>query len=324
MHLRRGVLGWGVFLILAGAVPLGVRAGVLDADRVLDLWTLWPMLLIGLGIGLILGRSRFEFLGGLIVAATMGLIVGGLLSVGVSGISSGACGGPGGSSPFADRTGTFGGATATVAVDLDCGDLTIGTATGGDWRIAGSDDAGRGPRVDAGDASLDVDAPDDGPFGFIASRSSWQVTLPTDPTLDVDVDANAGAATLDLAGAAVGVLSLDLNAGSATVDLEATRAIRALEVDINAGSAGITLPTGSMTGDIEANAGAVRLCLPAGVGLRIRTEGGVAASYDFDGLVQDGDVWSTPDFDSAAAGIDLRIHGNAASFMLDPEDGCDG
>ena len=32
MHVRRGALGWGVFLILAGSIPLLVRAGVLSDD----------------------------------------------------------------------------------------------------------------------------------------------------------------------------------------------------------------------------------------------------------------------------------------------------
>ena len=58
MHIRRGFLGWGVFLILAGAIPLLVRSGYLDADQVGRLWQLWPLILVGIGVGLILGRTR--------------------------------------------------------------------------------------------------------------------------------------------------------------------------------------------------------------------------------------------------------------------------
>jgi hypothetical protein len=39
MHVRRGYLGWGVFLILTGAVPLLVRSGYLTGDQVDRLWT---------------------------------------------------------------------------------------------------------------------------------------------------------------------------------------------------------------------------------------------------------------------------------------------
>ena len=79
-----------------------------------------------------------------------------------------------------------------------------------------------------------------------------------------------------------------------------------------------------MTGTIEANAGSIRLCVPAGVGLRIETGGSIAASYDFHDLVQDGSVWTSPGYAEAPVRIDLRTDGTAASFTLDPEGGCDG
>ncbi len=92
MRVRRGYLGWGVFLILAGAVPLAVRSGYLSDDQIGRLWSLWPLILVGIGVGLILSRTPFAFVGGLIVAATVGLMVGGLLSTGVGAFSTGACG----------------------------------------------------------------------------------------------------------------------------------------------------------------------------------------------------------------------------------------
>ena len=107
MRVRRGYLGWGVFLILAGAVPLAVRSGYVSDDQVGRLWTLWPLILVGIGVGLILGRTRFSFVGGVIVAATAGLMVGGLLSSGVGTLSAGACGNESGTSPFTTRDGSL-------------------------------------------------------------------------------------------------------------------------------------------------------------------------------------------------------------------------
>src|SRR3954465_4013290 len=92
MQIRRGFLGWGIFLILVGAIPLAVRGGYISADDLGRLFKLWPLILIGIGVGLVLSRTRFDFIGGLIVAATIGIMVGGLLSVGVSGFSAGAVG----------------------------------------------------------------------------------------------------------------------------------------------------------------------------------------------------------------------------------------
>lgn len=151
MHIRRGALGWGVFLILAGAIPLAVRGGYLSEAQVSALPTLWPMILIGLGIGLLLGRTRFEFIGGLIVAATFGLIVGGLLSGGMGEGAAGPCGGYGGAA-FPERNGTISAAAATVDVGADCGNVTIATAPGIVWLVAGEDRGGLAPQVQSGAA----------------------------------------------------------------------------------------------------------------------------------------------------------------------------
>ena len=325
MHVRRGVLGWGVFLILAGAIPLLVRAGVLSEGQVSDLWTLWPMILIGLGIGLLLARTRFAFVGGLIAAATAGLIVGGLLSGGVNGATAGACGSSQGAVPFPEQTGTLSTDKATIEVHLDCGDVAIATATGTAWTVAGQDRDGRGPQVDVEPDRVRIDTTEGGGlFGIWATRSSWRVAIPTEPSTHLELDANAGTASVDLANARMSQVDIELNAGSVNVDLGAVAAIDELTMKLNAGSAGITLPGLDMTGSIEANAGSIRLCVPADVGLRIETGGSIAASYTFHDLVQDGSVWTSPGFAEAAVRIDLTTDGTAASFTLDPEGGCDG
>jgi len=78
MRINQGFLGWGVFLILVGAIPLAVNAGVIPAERVDDWWSYWPLILVGIGIGIVLSRTAFNWLGGLVVAATFGLMVGSL------------------------------------------------------------------------------------------------------------------------------------------------------------------------------------------------------------------------------------------------------
>lgn len=330
MHIRRGALGWGVFLILAGAIPLAVRAGILDEGQVSELWTLWPMILIGLGIGLLLGRSRFAFVGGLIVAATLGLMIGGLLSAGLGGagnVSAGACGDPAHGRSFPDVSGSFAATGVTVELAANCGDVTIGTIAGATWAITGRDWDGDGPELEAGPDALTIRSTDGGgPLGIFSARSTIAIDLPSDPRLDLDFELNGGSTSLDLAGAALGSTRLGFNAGTTNVDLGAVREIRDIQVELNAGTAGITLPALSLTGAIEANAGSVRLCVPDGIGLRLQTGDSIAASFDYGdhGLVQDGSTWTTPGFDDAAVRIELRTSGNAASFTLDPAEGCHG
>src|SRR5256885_15589268 len=84
MHLDRRLAGWGVFLVLLGAIPLLVRQGVLTTDMVARAWTLWPVLLIAAGVGLLLRRTPFEFLGGLLAAAAPRILGGALFAGGVA------------------------------------------------------------------------------------------------------------------------------------------------------------------------------------------------------------------------------------------------
>lgn len=326
MHIRRGFLGWGVFLILAGAVPLAVRAGYLTSDQIGRLWTLWPLILIGVGVGLVLRRTRFEFIGGLIVAATFGLMAGGLLSSGISTFSSGICGRDDGSLPFAAREGTFS-AGGSVDLQLDCGNVTVGIAPGNAWRVEGKDANGSGPDIVSSDGTLRVHSRegDHGPSWVFGARETWQVMLPDAARLGVDLQVNAGQATVDLRGAALGAIDLRLNAGAATVDLSSAKEIESIQFELNAGSLGLTLPNLSMTGSIQANAAAVRLCAPPEAALKLHTGENIIAGYDYagHGLVKDGTTWTTPGFDNATVRIELRTEANAGSFTLDPEGGCD-
>ena len=326
MHVRRGVLGWGVFLILAGSVPLAVRAGFLTNEQIGRLWTLWPLILIGIGVGLILSRTRFEFIGGLIVAATFGLMAGGLLSGGIGTFSSGICVQADPTTAFPTREGALP-TSGSVDLQIDCGNVTVGIGPGTAWRVEGKASNGTGPAVASSDSTLTVHSREGehGSTSVFGDRETWQVTLPDTPRLDIDLQLNAGRATVDLGGAVVGAVDVRLNAGAATIDLSSAKEIGRIQFELNAGSLGLTLPNLSMTGSIQANAGAVTLCVPPGAALKIRTGENIIASYDYagHGLVQDGSTWTTPGFDTAAVRIELRTVANVGAFTLDPEGVCD-
>ena len=287
------------------------------------------MILIGLGVGLLLARTRFEFVGGLIVAATFGLIVGGLLSGGFNGVTAGACGSSQGASPFPTEIGALAAGAASIEIEARL------------RRCRHRHGGGRPPGTSAARAATAVgprsrprsDRPDDrhrtnggGLFGILVDPVELAGHAP-DRTRSSDLRTRCQRrdGRRRLAARAIGLVEVGLNAGSATVDLGRRAGDRELQMELNAGSRPASrCPNLSMTGTIQANAGSVRLCVPAGVGLRIETGGSVAASYDFHDLVQDGSVWTSPGYDDAPVRIDLRTDGTAASFTLDPEGGCDG
>ena len=104
MHINRGLLSWGVFLIVAGLILLAVRAGWLSASQIAGWWNLWPLVLIGIGVGLVLTRTPFEVLGSVLVAGTFGLMLGAVLAIGIAGFPGSVCGNEIGSTAYgADR-----------------------------------------------------------------------------------------------------------------------------------------------------------------------------------------------------------------------------
>jgi hypothetical protein len=327
MRIRRSFVGWGVFFVIAGAIPLAVRGGALTADQVVDWWRFWPLILIGVGLGLILRRTPLDFLGGLLVAAASGLMVGGLLAAGAAGFSGDFCGQAERAVSFPAQSGALF-EKAQVELSLDCGDVAVTTGAGTGWSVEGEDRTPGGPEIRGDEALLVVRSPegDRSPLDFVGRHATWRITLPTDPILAVHAEVNAGSSTFDLDGANLDVVQLELNAGSATMDLGNARVVDEILIEMNAGSLALTLPATSTHGSIEVNAGSVKLCAPPGVALRLQTNDSIITSYDYDGrgLLQNGDTWVSPDFDTAAQRIDLVTEGNAGSFTLDPEEGCGG
>jgi hypothetical protein len=313
MRLDSGYLGWGVFFVVAGAIALAIEAGQIPDQA---WWTYWPLLLVGAGLGLVLRRTPLEVIGGLMVGGSLATGFGGF--TGVGSLPGGVCRIGDDATPFADRTGSFGG-SASVDIELDCGTLAVATVPGAGWAVRGSDGDGSGPQIDTSAEDLEVDAVDGQ-----SSPTAWLVDLPQDPSLSVGLQLNAGSLQATFAGGHILELDLEVNAGQARIDLTGVADIGAIDAGVNAGEVAITLPSSSMTGSVEVNAGSVRLCAPPDVALRIETEGSVLASTDMSdaGLVQVDGTWISPDYDTAPIRIDLRVQANLGTVRLDPAEGC--
>lgn len=322
MRVDRGLLGWGLFLILLGGIPLAVQQGWIPSD--LRWWELWPLILVGIGLSILLRFTRFAVLGGLVVAATFGVIAGGILANGIGGVPVVGCAGAYGTS-FPERTGQLTGERAEVDLSMGCGDLDVSTAGGSDWRLTGLSEGGTPPIVENSATDLRVRMHEgDAIRALFQAKSRWEVTLPTGPRLGLSASVNAGSGSFDLAGASLDHLSVTTNAGDSTVDLGQAVADR-LSLTVNAGSAKVQLPDGSMTGSVTVNAGSAALCAPPDVALRLTSGDNITGSYDYGqaGLQEVSDnVWQSPDWASATKRIELSTSANAGSISLDPEGGC--
>ena len=317
MHIDRRLLGWGVFFILVGAIPLAVRGGFLDAERVVSWPSLWPVLLIGWGLGLLLRSTPVEWIGGGVTAVVLGLMAGGALATGFQGIPIvSGCGGEGAGTAFVTQRGTL--ATGgQLNVDFNCGTITMAAADGSDWSVTGSDAGGRGPRVEASGTSVSIESPDNS-FLQDSGRNTWTVGVPKTPQVGLGLTLNAGRGTADLAGASINSASLTVNAGSFRLDLGNAERLGDVNATVNAGDATISLPAGDRSANLSLNAGSLELCLPADAPVRIRWSGALGSNdLDDAGLTElEDDTWVSAGFIETAAHLELRVSANAGSFDL--------
>lgn len=321
MQINRGLLSWGVFLIVAGLIPLALRAGWLSAPQIAGWWNLWPLVLIGIGVGLVLTRTPFEVLGSVLVAGTFGLMLGAALAIGISGFPGGVCGDELGSTAYEEQTGAFDG-PAEVDIEFNCGELAVTGAEGSTWTFAGSGDGEVAPDIDADGRSLRVRGAERS-FAPFSNGERWNLTLPEDVALGIRVQLNAGDATVQLGAAELTDVDIQVNFGAIVAELGDATALESVDIQTNAGSASVTLPDVSLTGRLQVNAGSLEVCVPADAGVRIQTGGGLGSNNFGDaGLVQDDDTWASPGYADASTQIDLEAEANLGNIALNPEDGC--
>lgn len=317
MRVRRGLLFWGLLLIPLGAIPLLVRAGQLDPNRLIDVWRLWPLVIIGIGIAILASRTRFGLIGTAIVALAIGLIGGTALASGNIWLGAvTACGVGNEGSTAVDKSGTFGG-PATIRLQLDCGTVDFRAGETSTWSVHASY-RGDPPSIDGSQTGLDVRTPSGGPH-----RQDWTVAAPASSVTAFQLTANAASSTVDLGSAALDDLQANVNAGDVRI-MAGSGAIKHADLTMNAGRLRLTLGGGApTTGKLSVNAGAIDVCVPPDVGLRLDVQDQLTfiTNLSSRGLSRNGSVWTRAATGSAQT-IGLSVEGNAASFTLDPNGGC--
>ncbi len=318
MQVNRRFLNIGVFLVAAGAVMLVAQSGAIDREAVARALGLWPVVVIALGLGILLRRTRLGLAGGMLAAAMPGLLLGGLV-VAAPQLAPGC--GDAGPVSFATQQGTFGGAAA-VDLTLACGDLAVTTAPGNGWLLQAGNASGAVPVVGASADRLSVASSGQRwQLGFIRGGDAWQLSLPTASTIDLAAEVNAGRGRFDLVGAQLGNVQLAVNAGEMRVDLTGATVAR-LSMRVNAASAWLRLPAAQDTSaELSVNAGSLAICAPGGVGLRVH-QAGVLSSITDTGLVRIGDAWESPGYSMANHHADVTITANVGSVDVNPVGGC--
>jgi hypothetical protein len=279
-------------------------------------------------------RTWAAALGTIAVSLAFALMAGGLIAITpIAGRGAGVCGGvtagvdsSGGSRPTSvPNAGTLG-AEASVTIIADCGTVHIDGANGSDYKLDWGSDERLAPDVSASVSSLVLRRHTIAGINVGAPAIDWTVTLPRDPVLDLDLQLNAGSVTAQLGGLRIPTLTAAVNAGEAKLDLSEARDTTAVHGSANAGSLSIAMPapTATLTGTLQVNAGAIRLCVPSAAGLRIRVDGETLASNNFAGrgMLNTDNTWTRSGWDTSTSRIDLVVSANLGTITLDPEEGC--
>jgi cell wall-active antibiotic response 4TMS protein YvqF len=285
MEKRHVDLVGPTLLIGIGAILLLNNLGYLDWT-VWDVLRLWPILLIGAGLEILLGRQSVW--GSLAAAAILIALIAGGIWLGTTGRAR----------AFRGEVVDIGYArnnadAATIALDPAVSDITIGALVDSTALVEGTiqlnsneelqRDLSDGPPVKVTLASMG-----NRPYGYISAnaRSIWQLRINSDLELDLDVDMGIGDAALDLSDLA----------------LEEGR------FDFGVGRADATLPQNSdATVRVDGGIGTVIIRVPEGVGARVILDAGIVGRTLPPDYRRNGDTYTSPGYDEADTQVDVTI-----------------
>ena len=283
---------WPAVLILAGLIALLVNTGQVSVERVGALVSLWPVILIVLGLELVLRRTLHGVAGDVAAALVVVIaVVGSAAYVVVAPNPSSVH-----SYDVAGQLGSVGAATLEINVGAATVDLR-GDAEANDLYSAHIEYTGQRPRVsfDQDSKTLSIDQTDSG-FNFFQNRK-FALTLRLNPGVKWAITSNSGAASLTMDLAHIPLASLEINTGASKDDVTLGTAAGIVPIDVNGGAL------------------TVHVHRPRGVAAAVEVSGG-AVSLQADGhsFHAIGDVsYGSVDTD----GYKISVNGGACTVTLD-------
>jgi hypothetical protein len=343
MRINRGLLNWGVFLIALGGIPLAVDQGWLESDIAGDLGQLWPLILVGIGLGLILRWTPLSWFGGALVAATFGIILGAAtvslrdndlanLQGIIPAVASTACAGDAVGEDTSSEGGLADADEFSAEITLSCGELQLSRASGATWSLDAQHDAEDQPRIEQTEregvtTGIEISQDTDYGVAFLGGRSQsrWDLEVPAGAALRLGSTLNAASATIDPGSGPVTRVAGTWNASDATIELADTSGDTATSVGLtlNASDGRLTLPARDILGDITLNASSLEICVPESAAIEVDYTS-VLGSDDLasSGLSEvSSGRWATPASDSDGRVV-LSITNTVSSLSLERPEAC--
>jgi hypothetical protein len=284
-------------MIVLGGLLLVTNFGLVSWNSLLDVWALWPILLVAFGLDLISGgRLRIPIL--IAVVAVGALAWSGTLKL------------PavfGGSTSVVAETHTIDvpiGAADRAEVRLSPGvaDLTIDVTGSAATLLEGEIATGRGESLiesfdlNSGNAVVELRSEMERVFTNFGRDHRWDLTVSDRVPVELNVDSGVGRSRLDLRG------------------LELT----GLHVNGGVGEVVVTLPeTGGYSASFDLGVGATRIRIPEGVAASIRIDNGIGSVNVNGDFVRSGERYQTPGFDQARDRVEMTVDGGIGAITVE-------
>ncbi len=321
---RRHSFLFPITLISIGAIWLLFEARIFSGANLYMLLRFWPIILIGLGLELLVGRNQRSWslmiaLGTVVLLLAL-MLVGPALGLAPSvEVKENQY-----STPLAGMT------SAGINLDLSSGQATVKALTDAndlitaDLRYVGSINYSAGGSNGRGTVRLSANDDQTQIVSFLgwslvngvdANELRWNIGLSPNIPLDLTINGGVGDNTIDLSGLQITSLALNGGVGQDRITLPASGHFN-FTMNGGIGETWVTIPQG-VTGDTTINAGVgqLHLDLPENTPVRLEATGGL-------GLVQVPDwmqhvsggsgveqrTWETSSYQAAAADARLTIH----------------
>ena len=311
-----GRRGWGVSRVtegvgtaLFGLVLLGNTTGYVSWRVWWVFITLWPALVIALGLAILskgIGQNWLRLLATLVVWAT--LVYAALASwSGVSSVPTSGVWVPSGGQEFSFSEPGAGVTDASLALAGGAGDIVIGSESGGELvSIKGASPFGP-PAFSVSKNGRDAAVK-------VGLNQSGRETIWTPGMAGARIDAR-------LSDSVLWDVSLETGASSLDADLSG---VRVHDAEVKAGVSAVTVKVGAVpagehqsTLTVKSGVSSVTILLPRGAEARLETQNGLVASDVGGRFERRGGTWQTPGFDSASKTWDIRTEAGVGSVSVD-------
>lgn len=292
-----GRLFTGVLILLIGVLLLLNNLGVFGWGLWLNLVSLWPLLIISLGLRLIFRKGPLAALSPLVLVIMVVLAI--VMPTGYY---------RGGQEDSTFRQALDPSVTEALlvvgsgATDLrvsgsnpGAGDLVfvserwVGRPTVWTHTRQGTKATVRGSRTFAGAVA----------FSFSMREVVNRTSIVLNESIPWSVEVNCGASSINLDLSAIEVQRLDIGSGASKIDV--LLGDRALFTDV----------------DIRAGFVSVDLTIPLGVGVKVEERSALSGdNLGSLGFRRQGDVWLSPDYDGASRFVHVRMEGGFSSFNI--------